>query len=58
MNPITLNFVEPKKHSFVYVVAGTENDTYPNKIYVRREWLGNPQVAPKQIIMSFAISEK
>jgi len=55
MKPVTLNYVEDKKHSFVYVVDGTENDQYPNKIYVRRDWLNRPATAPKQLIMSFEV---
>lgn len=57
MNRITLNFVESKKHSHKYVVAGTENDQYPNMIYVRKDWIGNPATPPKQLTMSFEVSE-
>lgn len=36
---ISLTLAEPKKSCGKYVVDGTENDPYPNYLYLKNEWL-------------------
>ena len=36
---ITLELLEPKKHSGKYVVPATKSDRYPTILYIPRDWL-------------------
>ncbi len=54
---ITLKYLEAKKYSAVYVVEGTEKDAFPSKIYIRRNWIGNPTNWPLRLTMTLAVKE-
>jgi hypothetical protein len=51
---IILKLEEPKKHSGKYVVDGSQDDQYPNYMYLKKEWFPNKNL-PKTVRATFDI---
>lgn len=47
---LRLIFDEEKKHSGKYVVDGTQEDTYPQYYYLKKEWF-DKRVLPRTVEM-------
>jgi hypothetical protein len=53
---LTFNLAEPKKHSGKYVQEGTENDTWPTMLYLKKEWFEGKQL-PQTAIVTIVTKE-